>query len=159
LPGGDAGGADCGLLDGGAPGDRACTACLFGDGGVAPITFVPLRPRPDVPGCIATFQGNASIGSCAAAYEQAQSCALAVCSLQCLGASNAAEYACWQGAIQGSCTALLPTSTCFGAHGGDAGALASECALGASPEVQLRTIARVFCGPVTDAGPGDAGAD
>src|SRR5439155_13172844 len=75
------GGADSGacdaLHDGGAPADRACAACLVGDGTHGPIALRgtgTFNARANVAGCIASLESDAGAGSCAHAYATGADC-------------------------------------------------------------------------------------
>ena len=89
--------------------EKACIACIFGEGGaIVDVKF------PNVPGCIALATGDASTDGCGAAYNEWHACQKAGCA-SCF--SNAAvprddRQACAQEAAASVCADRSPIDAC-----------------------------------------------
>ncbi len=89
--------------------EKACIACIFGDGGaILDVKF------PNVPGCIALATGDKSTSGCGAAYNEWYACQKAGCA-SCFANDDVPrddQRACAQEAASGFCAERSPLAAC-----------------------------------------------
>ena len=141
--------------------EQDCTACLFTSSVLAqagPLVIEGKSARLNVPGCIATFEGDVSDKSCGAKYKAAADCALAACADNCPGedaAAVAARTACAKQSLTTVCKSFADAAACSDdllASDGKAAA----CAAGNDFVESAVVLGKLFCGQsATDAGAPD----
>lgn len=137
-----------------------CTACLFTAEVVlqaGPLVVDGSSARLNVPGCIATLEGNVSSESCGAKYKAATDCAFAACDESCPGddeAAVAARSACVDESLTTVCKTYATAAECADDLLGSGGK-AAACAAGGTFFESATVLAKLFCGKSA----ADAGTD